>query len=89
MSLVYKICCTFFQAKLAEDAKFCLDQVAKAIKAVHKLCLEHGTPPVFVSIEGHTNCKHPERRSNKYNMRLSEKRAAACRKYVESAGAIF
>ena len=81
-----KVVLRVFQAKLAKDAKFCLDQVAKAIQTVHKLCLEHDTTPVFVSIEGHTNCKQPARRSNKYNMRLSEKRAATCREYVASAG---
>ena len=74
------------QARLADDDKAVLAQVARAIREVHKLCLKDGTPPLIMGVEGHTNCKDPDRRSNPFNMRLSAARAAACREYVESAG---
>ena len=75
------------QAILDENDKHILDQVAKGIIEVHKLCLEHGTPPLIVLVEGHTNCTDPAKRSNSFHIRLSEERAAACRAYVESKGA--
>ena len=75
------------QADLGVNAEVILIQVAKAIKEVHKLSLEHGIPPLIVSVEGHTNCKDPAKRSNPYHMGLSEQRAVACREYLETAGA--
>ena len=53
---------------------------------MHKLSLEHGIPPLIVSVEGHTNCKDPAKRSNPYHMGLSMERANKCREYLESAG---
>ena len=75
------------QADIDVNAEVILIQVAGAIKEVHKLSLEHGIPPLIVSVEGHTNCKDPAKRSNPYHMGLSEQRAVACRKYLETAGA--
>ena len=75
------------QALLAADDKAVLDQVARAIREVHTLCMKDGTPPLIVGVEGHTNCKDPARRSNTFNMRLSAARAAACREYVMFKGA--
>ena len=74
------------QENLTKADKKILDQVAKAIREVNKLCVEVGTPPVVVLVEGHTNCKDPLKCSNDFNMRVSEDRATACREYVESAG---
>ena len=53
---------------------------------MHKLSLKHGIPPLIVLVEGHTNCKDPAMQSSPYHMRLSVKRALACREYLESAG---
>jgi len=74
------------KALLDAVAETTLIQVAKAIKEVHKLSSKHGIPPLIVSVEGHTNCKDPAKRSNAYHMRLSEERATACREYLEGAG---
>ena len=87
MRLVCRLLSCVLQARLADDDKMVLSQVATAIREVHKLCMKDGTPPLIVGVEGHTNCKDPARRSNPFNMRLSAARAAACREYVESAGA--
>ena len=74
------------QADLTAASRHILDQVAKAIKILHKLSLDLGIPPLIVSVEGHTNCKDPAKRSNPYHMGLSMERANKCREYLESAG---
>ena len=64
------------QADLGVNAEVILMQVAKAIKEVHKLRLEHGIPPLIVSVQGHTNCINSTKRSNPY-CRLRERSLAA------------
>jgi len=74
------------KAILSAASRHILDQVARAIKEVHKLSLFHGITPLIVSVEGHTNCKDPMKQSSPYHMGLSMERALKCREYLESAG---
>jgi len=74
------------RADLTATSRHILDQVAKAIKTVHKLSLDLGIPPLIVSVEGHTNCQDPAKQSSPYHMGLSMERAIKSREYLESKG---
>lgn len=63
-----------------------LMQVSLVCKAVDKVARQHNLPKVKFEVQGHTNCKDPAKRGNKYHMKLSRLRAKAVVNHLNKRG---